>query len=97
MTRDAFQIDLRYVAGLARLELTEEDIATFEPQLEDILRYVKKLGEIDVSGIEPTAHANPVLNVMRPDESRPSMAAEQALANGPKRSRDQFVVPKVVD
>ena len=94
---DAPELDIRYVANLARLELSDEEIATFEPQLQDILGYMKKLDEVDVSGIEPTAHANPVLNVMREDASRPSLTQEQALANGPKTNSDQFVVAKVVE
>ncbi len=91
------QFDLRYVAGLARLELSDDEVATFEPQLQDILTYMEKLDEVDVSGIEPTAHANPVLNVTRADASRPSLEAEDALRNGPKTTSDQFVVPKVVE
>ena len=89
--------DLSYVAKLARLELSEEDVAMFEPQLQGILSYMEKLDAIDVSGIEPTAHANPVLNVTRPDEVRPSLPVEEALRNAPKSANDQFVVPKVVE
>ena len=69
----------------------------FEPQLQGILSYMEKLDAIDVSGIEPTAHANPVLNVTRPDEVCPSLPVEEALRNAPKSANDQFVVPKVVE
>jgi aspartyl-tRNA(Asn)/glutamyl-tRNA(Gln) amidotransferase subunit C len=85
------------VANLARLELSDEEVATFEPQLQDILQYMEKLDDVDVSGIEPMAHANPVLNVMRADVSRPSLDPEEALKNGPKTTKDQFVVAKVIE
>ena len=58
---------------------------------------MKKLDEIDVTGIEPTAHANPVLNVVRPDEMRPGLDLEDALRNAPKATSDQFVVAKVIE
>ncbi len=97
MSESGPTFDIRYVANLARLELTDEEVAKFEPQLQDILGYMDKLDAVDVSGIEPTAHANPVLNIMRPDVSRPSQAQEEALMNGPQTTSDQFVVPKVVE
>lgn len=94
---ESTNIDLRYVANLARIELTDEEIATFEPQLEQILAYVEKLSAIDVSDLEPMAHANPVLNVMRADVARPSLSQEEALLNAPQCTSDQFIVPKVVE
>ena len=97
MSEQGPAFDLSYVANLARLELSEEDVAMFEPQLQGILAYMEKLDAIDVSGIEPTAHANPVLNVTRPDEVRPSLPVEEALRNAPKSANDQIVVPKVVE
>ena len=97
MSEQGPAFDLNYVANLARLELSEEDVAMFEPQLQGILSYMEKLDAIDVSGIEPTAHANPVLNVTRPDEVCPSLPVEEALRNAPKSANDQFVVPKVVE
>ena len=97
MSEQGPAFDLSYVANLARLELSEEDVAMFEPQLQGILSYMEKLDAIDVSGIEPTAHANPVLNVTRPDEVWPRLPVEEALRNAPKSANDQFVVPKVVE
>ena len=91
------KFDLRYVANLARLELSEDDMAIFEPKLQGILSYMEKLDAVDVSGIEPTAHANPVMNVTRPDEVRPSLTPEEALRNAPRSANDQFIVPKVVE
>lgn len=97
MSENGPQFDLPYVAALARLELTDDELAVFEPQLQGILEYMEKLDEIDVSGIEPMAHANPVVNVMRPDIVRPSLEVEDALRNGPKTTSDQFIVPKIVE
>lgn len=97
MSENGPQFDLPYVATLARLELTEDEVAIFEPQLQSILEYMEKLDEIDVSGIEPMAHANPVVNVTRPDIARPSLDVEDVLRNGPKTTSDQFIVPKIVE
>ena len=94
---DSDPLDIRYVAGLARIELTEEEAGKFELQLEHILEYMHKLDQIDVNGIEPTAHANPVLNITRPDETKPGLTSEEALANGPQTGSNQFIVPKVVE
>ena len=88
---------IRKIAHLARLELTDDEVSEFEKQVADIIDYVAKLDALDVEEIEPTAHANPVLNVMRPDESRPGFTQEQALANAPKVASNQFQVTKVVD
>ena len=94
---DSTDFDIRYLASLARIELTGEEVAKFEPQLHHILEFMAKIDEVDVTGIEPTAHANPIMNVTRPDESRPSIDPHEALANGPKTTSDQFIVPKVVE
>ena len=90
-------IDVNYVANLARLELTEEETATFQPQLEAILGYIDKLKELDVENIEPTAHASPVFNTIREDEVRPSLSREAFLQNAPDQHNDQLRVPKVIE
>jgi len=90
-------IDVARTASLARLELSAEETTRFHGQLRQILEYVAQLGEVDVSGIEPTAHAVPVFDVMREDVSRPGFTADEALANAPRRVGDQFHVPKVLD
>ena len=89
--------DVRYTAQLARLHLSEEEIATFQAQLSQVLEYVEKLKGVDVSGVEPTAHAHAVHNVFRADESRPWFSQEEALANAPRAANGLFVVPKVVE
>ncbi len=90
-------LDIHYIANLARLELTGEEEATYGAQLSKIIEHVEQLSSIDVSGIEPTAHATPVFDVLREDRSRPGFTAEEALSNAPQRTRDQFQVTKVVE
>lgn len=89
-------IDVRYVAGLARLELTEEECATFQPQLEAVLAHVETLARLDVDGIEATAHPVPVYDVMRDDTPHASLDAAAVLENAPDRAQGQIRVPKVI-
>ncbi len=89
-------IDVRYVANLARLDLDEEEIRTFQGQLGTILEYVEKLGELDLEGIEPTAYPSPVFDRMDADEPRPGLAPSALLDNAPDQASGQVRVPKVV-
>ena len=89
--------DIKYVANLARISLTPDEEARLGSQLGDILGYVEKLEELDVSDVEPMAHAVPLENVLRADEVQPSMSNEAALANAPKKANGLFVVPKIVE
>jgi aspartyl-tRNA(Asn)/glutamyl-tRNA(Gln) amidotransferase subunit C len=89
--------NIKYVAHLARLKLTPEEETQLGAQLGNILGYIEKLKEVDVTGVEPTAHAFPLVNVFRPDEPRPGLSTEEALRNAPKRANGLFVVPKVVE
>jgi aspartyl-tRNA(Asn)/glutamyl-tRNA(Gln) amidotransferase subunit C len=91
------QFDVRYTAQLARLHLSEEEIAKFQTQISQILAYVEKLEQVDVTGVEPTAHANAVFNVFRKDEPRDWFTAKEALANAPREANELFVVPKVIE
>lgn len=86
-----------YVANLARIEVGEDEAARFQGQIDKILDYIRHLESVDVTGIEPTAHASPVFDVMREDVARPSLTAEEALLNAPGRAGDQFRVPKVIE
>lgn len=97
MPEDTTRIDISYVAHLARMELTEAEKQKFSAQLKDILAYVAKLNELDVSGVEPTAHAAPLTNVFRKDEGRPSIETERILTNAPEHARGLFIVPKIVE
>lgn len=90
-------MDICAVAYLARLELSADEQARYGAQLGDILRYVEQLQEVDVTGIEPTAHALPRFNVTRPDVVQPSLPLEAVLRNAPAHRQDLFVVPKIVD
>lgn len=90
-------LDIEYVANLARLELTEAEKTGFGGQLEQVLGYVEKLKEVDVEGVEPMAHPIPLVNVMRPDERRPSLPHDDAMANAPKAVNGLFQVPKIVE
>ncbi len=94
-TRD--RIDVRYVADLARLRLTAEEEAELQSQLEEIVGYVEKLAELDVEGIEPTAHATLLTNVFRPDEARPTDLRQALLENAPRAADGHIIVPKVIE
>jgi aspartyl-tRNA(Asn)/glutamyl-tRNA(Gln) amidotransferase subunit C len=85
--------EVLHVADLARLDLTEEEIERFRDQLNAILEAVGKVGELDLSGVEPTAHPLDLVNVWADDEPRPSLPVEDALANAPDRAGDFFRVP----
>jgi aspartyl-tRNA(Asn)/glutamyl-tRNA(Gln) amidotransferase subunit C len=89
--------DVQYVAHLARIALTPDERQKFGAQLAGILGYVEKLNQLDVSGIEPTAHAVPLVNVFRPDEVHPSLPTAEALRNAPASANGLFMVPKIVE
>jgi aspartyl-tRNA(Asn)/glutamyl-tRNA(Gln) amidotransferase subunit C len=93
----AADFDVKYVAHLARIALTPEEEQKFGAQLAHILGYIDKLNQLDVAGIEPTAHAVPLVNVTRPDEVRPSLSNEEALRNAPARANGLFMTPKIVE
>jgi aspartyl-tRNA(Asn)/glutamyl-tRNA(Gln) amidotransferase subunit C len=90
-------IDIRYVAHLARLQLSDAEVERFGAQLGEILDYVEKLKAVDVAGIEPMAHAYPASNVFREDAAAERENAAGALANAPRQAQGLFVVPKVVE
>ena len=85
--------EVLHVARLARLDLTEEEIARFQEQLNAILEAVGKVSELDLSDVEPTAHPLDLVNVWAEDEPRPSLSTEEALANAPDRDGNLFRVP----
>ncbi len=91
------KIDVAYVSELARLELTEEEKALFQPQLEGIVKYVEMISSVDVSQVEPMMHGRPLVNSFREDEVRPSLDREAALQNAPARVGDEFLLPKIVE
>ncbi len=86
-----------HVATLARLGLSEEEIALFAEQLGSILAHMQTLGELDTSAIAPTAQVIPLANVERPDEARPSLPREAVLANAPRPEDGCFRVAPVFE
>jgi aspartyl-tRNA(Asn)/glutamyl-tRNA(Gln) amidotransferase subunit C len=89
--------NLDHVANLARINLTAEEKARFASQLGDVLTYIAQLNEVNVEGVEPTAHAFPVVNVWAADVAEPGLSVEDALRNAPEKRDNMFVVPKVVE
>ena len=94
---DEEKINVNYVADLARLELSADEVQRFTGQLEDIIGYVRQLEQLDITGIEAMAHAVPVYDVMREDERRLGDGTESALLNAQDSSSNQFRVPRVVE
>lgn len=90
-------LDVKAVARLARLELTPEEIETFGAQLGRVLAHIELLEKVDVSAVEPTAHANPVFNVIREDEPVCGLAHEDVMALAPRAANGLVVVPKVIE
>ena len=85
--------DVLHVARLARLALTDDEVERFREQLNAILEAVGKVGELDLEGVEPTAHPLDLVNVWAEDEPRPCLSADEALANAPDREGGSFRVP----
>ena len=94
---ESHQINISHIATLSRLELTEDEQVRYAAQLDGILTYIDTLTKYDLGGVEPTSHAMPVFDVLRPDEARPGLTQEEALSNAPKRTADQFQLPKVIE
>jgi aspartyl-tRNA(Asn)/glutamyl-tRNA(Gln) amidotransferase subunit C len=97
MAKRIDEAQVRKVAKLARLELTETEVGEFAGQLSTILGYVEKMNELDTDNVEPLAHCLPISNVFREDCARESLGVEKALANAPQRDGNFFKVPKILD
>ena len=87
--------DVKHVAKLARLELTEEEINKYSKQLGSILEYVEQMNEVDTTGVEPMPHPIPVYNVMREDVVKYEQTKDEMLANAPFEEDGFFRVPKI--
>lgn len=85
------------IAHLARLHLSESQLAEYTVQLEQILGYVAKLDALDVTHVAPLAHPNPIFDIARPDATLPGLEVAQFQGNAPHFAQDQFSVPKVVE
>ncbi len=88
--------EVKYIAGLARLTLTEDEITLYAQQLSDILGYIEQLNELDVDNVEPMSHVLDIINVMREDKHLPSLSREEVMANAPDHDGEHFKVPRVV-
>jgi len=91
------ETQVRQVARLSRLVLTDDEVARFSTELSAIVEYIEKLNALDVDSVEPLAHCLPICNVFRDDEIKPSLDTEQALSNAPRRHDEYFKVPKILD
>ena len=91
------ELDVAYVAKLARLNLTGAETQLFQTQLERVLEYAEKLRTLDLSHVESAAHAVPIFNVFREDEPHDGLSADEALRNAPRQANGLFVVTKVVE
>ncbi len=89
--------DVEKIASLARLDLSEDELALYQEQLSAILAYAERLNELDLQGVPPTSSAVPLINIMREDEVRPSLALEDTLFNAPDAEQDQFKIQPVFD
>lgn len=90
-------LDIDHLARLARLDLTPAEKAAFSAQLAEVLSHIERLEQVDVSGVEPMAHAFPVHNVWAEDVAEPGLPVEDALRNAPAKRGQMIVVPKVVE
>ena len=97
MSEKIDEIQVRRVAKLSRLDLTEGEIKEFTGQLEAILEYVDKMNQLDTEGVEPLAHCLPISNCLREDKAKDSLGAESIMANAPQRDGDFFKVPRILD
>ena len=91
------EAQVRKVAKLARLDLTDAEVAEFAGQLSAILDYVTRMNELNTEGVEPLAHCLPISNVFRDDTIKESLGTEKTLANAPQRDESFFKVPKILE
>lgn len=91
------KIDVKHVAELANLSITGEETEKFEKQLSEVLDYIKKLDEVDVTGVEPTSQVTGLENISRPDESHPSLTQQEALSNAKAQHNGLFVVKGIFE
>jgi aspartyl-tRNA(Asn)/glutamyl-tRNA(Gln) amidotransferase subunit C len=88
--------EVRHVARLARLALTDAEVEALAPQLSQILAYAEQVGEVAAQDVEPTTHPFALRDVSRPDEPQPSLPREDVLAAAPHAEQDRFGVPRIV-
>ncbi|MCL5063073.1 MAG: Asp-tRNA(Asn)/Glu-tRNA(Gln) amidotransferase subunit GatC [Nitrospiraceae bacterium] len=89
--------DVKHIARLSRLHLSDEETDTFSGQLSSIMEYVEQLNSLDTGNIEPTSHVIPLNNVMRDDILMTSLPVEEALKNAPDSTEKFYRVPKIIE
>lgn len=89
--------DVKYIAGLSRLFISDNEIEMFRGQLNSIIEYVEQLNSLDTSNVEPTSHVIPLNNVMRDDIPAASLPVEEALKNAPDSTEKFYRVPKIIE
>lgn len=89
--------DVRYVARLARLDLSDQEVSVMREQLSKILEHASRVSLLATEGVAPTSHAIPLSNVFRPDEVEDPLSVEEALANAPEREDGMFRVPRILE
>lgn len=89
--------DAKHIAHLARIHLKDEEAKNLSKNLEDILTYVHKLNDLDVSNIEPTSHVLPLHNVYREDQTKESLGQDKSLSVAVDKQNGSFKVPKVIE
>ena len=97
MSQKLTREEVKKVALLARLKLTEEELDMFTSQLAHVLQYVDVLNEVDTENVEPMAHAIETHNVFREDEVKPSLPREAALQNAPLSDGQYYLVPQILE
>lgn len=88
---------VRHVAHLARLAITDEEVETFTAQLDSIIQFAEQLNELDTTGVKPTSHVLDVKNVLREDKSKPGLPREEVLKNAPDHEDGQIRVPAIIE
>lgn len=88
---------VKYVAHLARIRLKDQELDLLSRQLQDIVNFIDKLAELDLTGVQPTSHILPVKNVFRKDKSTQSLNIKDTLRNAPMQKENFFRVPKVIE
>ncbi|MDP8249064.1 MAG: Asp-tRNA(Asn)/Glu-tRNA(Gln) amidotransferase subunit GatC [Candidatus Tritonobacter lacicola] len=89
--------EIKYIARLARLTLSDADVSYFASDINEILRYVRKLNELDTDEVEPLAHIIPLKNVWREDEVKESLPVDEVLSNTKYKRNSMFKVPRVIE
>ena len=89
--------EVKHIAELARLQLTDDEMARYAEQLSDILDYAARLQSIDTSGISPTERVSSAGNVLRKDKARPGLSQQELLDNAPETEKGQFRVPPILE